>query len=116
MHAVIEADNKNGEVSLYDNKSKNYTWKDGKKLKPEVRYNLTGGESLKFGNASATFQIQAHAYEDRISNNQSTPLANTSKYFIHIWRICRIHLFLWLSFLRTAGLFPTGIVSRSVLI
>ena len=77
---MIEVDKENGEVSLYDNKSKNCTWKDGKKLKPEVRYNLTDGETLKFGNASAIFQIQAFAYEDRSSNSRSTHLANTSKY------------------------------------
>lgn len=80
VHAVIEVDKKDGEVNLYDNKSMNHTWKDNKKLKPQVRYNLTGGERLKFGNVSAIFQIQTDTCHDHSSNNQSTYLADKSKY------------------------------------
>ena len=79
VHAAIEVDRKDGEVNLYDNKSMNHTWKNDKKLKPQVRYNIAGGEKLKFGNVSAIFQIQKETCHDRSSNRRSTYLADTSK-------------------------------------
>ena len=56
----------------------NHTWRDNKKLKPFVRYRLAGGEKLKFGSVSATFQIHSTTIDD--STDQSTFLgADKSK-------------------------------------
>ena len=74
VHAILEVDKKDGEVIIYDNKSMNHTWKDNKKLKPQVRYNLTGGEKLKFGCVCAVFQLHVTAKD--VSAENSTFLGN----------------------------------------
>ena len=66
----MEVDRKDGEVLIYDNKSMNHTWKDDKKLKPLVRYQLSGGEKLKFGVVPAVLQI--HSKSNDVSESNST--------------------------------------------
>ena len=46
----------------------NHTWKDDKKLKPLVRYQLLGGEKLKFGFVSAVLQIHSKSNDASKSN------------------------------------------------
>ena len=48
----------------------NHTWKDDKKLKPLVRYQLSGGEKLKFGVVPAVLQI--HSKSNDVSESNST--------------------------------------------
>ena len=69
VHAIIEVDKKDGEVLIYDNKAMNHTWKDNKKLKPLVRYQLKGGETLRFGSVSAVIQIHSNTKENNKENS-----------------------------------------------
>ena len=69
VHAIIEVDKKDGEVLIYDNKAMNHTWKDNKKLKPLVRYQLKGGEIFRFGSVSAVFQIQSNTNDNNKENS-----------------------------------------------
>ena len=73
VHAILEVDKKDGEVIIYDNKTMNHTWRNNKKLKPLVRYQLLGGEQLKFGSVSAVFKI--HSTTTERTNDNSTFLS-----------------------------------------
>ena len=77
VHAVLEVDKKDTkEIYIYDNKSMNHTWRNNKKLKPHVRYQLDGGEKLKFGPLNAVFQIYSTADDSNNSASNSTFLGS----------------------------------------
>ena len=75
---MLEVDKRDGEVLIYDNKSMNHTWRDNKKLKPLVRYQLEGGEKLKFGCVSGVLKL--HSQTNDASKTTATYIgAETGK-------------------------------------
>ena len=74
VHAVIEADQEG--VTIHDNKSSNGTKKGGMNMKPQVRYNLENGDTLKFGDLLATFKtVSSDAKEESdVESNASDTL------------------------------------------
>ena len=59
----------------------NHTWKNNKKLKPLVRYQLLGGEQLKFGSVSAAFKIHLNSTEKNNENSTFLTKGNNTSDF-----------------------------------
>lgn len=91
----MEVDKRDGEIIIYDNKSMNHTWKENKKLKPLVRYQLSGGEKLKFGSVCATLQI--HSSIRDASTENSTFLGQEKGIYTYIYIYIVYNLYCYLN-------------------
>ena len=55
-------------MTVHDNKSSNGTRKGNMLLKPHVRYDLQHGDSLRFGDITASFKLTTNDVHDNVSD------------------------------------------------